>query len=323
MAEKANADSGGGGSPFSSSMNRIREAGKWLIAAAAAVGAAMIAGSQLSNIGSLAFCVPSMWSWTLGCLRLPVAVLGAAAALAAVAYILWQAVQLLLPVGVTLDDLVRQWKIDMPDGKRPSTHPRADVKFFADNPQQLPGRGAGARSVPEASHDFDEANELTRDAEHALKDAIDSKDKDAIAAAKAELTTRRSDAEKWQKAIGLMLSTAQYQLLEARFRGLLIPLLLATVVAAGGITTYAWASNPATPTTSLVDADLVGAVLKNAKLSGADLSRADLTDANLEGADLSGANLTDVVWKNTTCPDRQNSDQVDAARPTCLGHLNP
>jgi uncharacterized protein YjbI with pentapeptide repeats len=53
----------------------------------------------------------------------------------------------------------------------------------------------------------------------------------------------------------------------------------------------------------LWDADMESARLDGADLSGADLSGADLSFANLNGAD-----LRHVVWFNTTCPDRTNSD---------------
>ena len=44
------------GAPPDRPSDRIRDAGKWLIGASAAVGAALIAGSQLSDIGSLPLC---------------------------------------------------------------------------------------------------------------------------------------------------------------------------------------------------------------------------------------------------------------------------
>ena len=76
---------------------------------------------------------------------------------------------------------------------------------------------------------------------------------------------------------------------------------------------------------SLRDVHMDDAVLRGADLYGADMDGAHLTDADLDGADLrdavlidatlAGANLTDVLWKNTICPDGTNSN--DPGNSTC------
>jgi uncharacterized protein YjbI with pentapeptide repeats len=114
---------------------------------------------------------------------------------------------------------------------------------------------------------------------------------------------------------------ARTQLAEAKMRSALRPLLASALVAALGITLFAWAANP--PDAPTVSITLRGAVLANANLRGADLQGVDLTGADLTGADLTGAVLkgavlTNVVWKNTTCPDGQISD---TAGGTCAGHF--
>jgi len=45
-----------------------------------------------------------------------------------------------------------------------------------------------------------------------------------------------------------------------------------------------------------------------------------LFDAVLSGADLSGADLTDVIWGNTTCPDRTLNSGTS---PCTAEQLNP
>ena len=138
--------------------DKIRDAGKWLLAAAAAIGAAMIAGSQLSNIGGLTVCAPGpTWVWGLGCLRLPIAVLAAVVALASVAYMLWQAVGLLVPIGVTLGDLAREW--DKPK-------PRADVAFLRANPRLMP-----ADTPADLAAGMDQAETAGTRAQSAVDDA--------------------------------------------------------------------------------------------------------------------------------------------------------
>jgi hypothetical protein len=70
--------------------------------------------------------------------------------------------------------------------------------------------------------------------------------------------------------------------------------------------------------TNLRGADLSGANLIDADLSKANLNGANLSNAKLNGADLSNAVLTNVVWKNTTCPDGTNSDTNSSG--SCVGH---
>src|SRR3954467_11055970 len=93
-----NASSNEASSPFGSAMQGIRDAAKWLIGAAAAVGAILITGKQLSSIGQLPIGI-----------RLGVAVVGIIVALLAVVAAVWVAVQVLLPVGVTLKELKDHW----------------------------------------------------------------------------------------------------------------------------------------------------------------------------------------------------------------------
>ncbi len=91
------------------------------------------------------------------------------------------------------------------------------------------------------------------------------------------------------------------------------------------------------PSDDLAGRDFSGCFLANARLDfqnlrsasfagaslwGADLSFSDLTGANLSGTDLTearltGADLTGVIWGNTTCSDRTNSDTNGG---TCRGH---
>jgi len=59
--------------PFERANDRIRGAAKWLIASSAAVGAALIAGSQLSSVGKLEIGLPT----TVASARLWIAAAGA------------------------------------------------------------------------------------------------------------------------------------------------------------------------------------------------------------------------------------------------------
>lgn len=314
------ADDSAASTPYEESSTKIREAGKWLLGAAAAVGAAVIAGSQLSDIGSLPICRPFS---SLSCARLPTAVAAAGVALVAIAFILWSAVRLLLPIGLPLGDLARAWdtSVTTVDGqltKKRARPLRADIRFFYDHPEQIP-RSADAvtGSLSALKTEWETARDDMQTARRALQDPAVDPDTAAHDADDAERKFQR-----WDAAVQATIQTAQYELLLGRFRGLLWKLLPATFVAAIGLAAFAWASNPGPATASLADAQLIGADLRNAKLVGATLDGANLTRANLAGADLGGASVRDVTWTGATCPDGTRSDN-NATPATCLGHLTP
>lgn len=273
-------------------MERIRDASKWLIGASAAVGAVLIAGSQLSSIGQL----PIGW-------RLGGAVLGVILSLSAVVYAVWAAVQLLLPVGVTLDELQENW----------AAKKRADVVFFQDNPGQL-----GAENPQQLDQRWDRAWDERAQSERELQSASGADD---VATKKAHFDAADAEFRRIDGDVRTVLQTAQYQLLQAKFRNVLTKLLTAAAVAAIGIMLFAWAGNPPkapTVTTTLRNAGLAGADLRDANLAGVDLTGADLTGTNLRGADLSGALVKDVTWSHTICPDGTDSDDDGGS---CRGHL--
>jgi Pentapeptide repeats (8 copies) len=268
--------------------DRIREAAKWLIASAAAVAAALIAGSQLSSIGKL----PVAWPTSVDDSRLWVAGLGAVLALAGVAFIIWCAARLFLPVTVTLKQLDEAWKSAKPE----ELVPVAD--FFRENVTYLQG--------------FDSPGDLIAKqvaAEAKLK-SVD----DTGSPAYAELV----DLNCREATIADM---AQHVLLLSRFKRALRKMAVAAAAAALGILCFAWAANPPdapTPELDLQNANLAHASLRGVDLSHADLDGADLTGADLTGAKLLGASTDHVIWSGTTCPDKTNSDDHGK---TCAGHL--
>ena len=288
--------------PLAVASDRIREAGKWLIAAAAAVGAALIAGSQLSSIGKLSVCA----GVNEQCLRLPASLVGSIAGLTAIAFVMWSAMQLLLPVGVTITDLASHWDA--------SSSKWADANFFRKNPAYL------GYSSPQALEQArtDAWTRLTS-AEAIAKAASDS-DREAR---DRDVEQARREFEELQDRTMTITGIAQYELLKDKFTHFSRKLLPATAVAAAGIVLFAWAANPPTPHASSVTmkgAYLVHADLRQANLKMVDLSGANLSDADLRGAQLDGANLKNVMWNNTRCPDGTNSDRDNH---TCLGHLAP
>src|SRR6187549_1471248 len=111
----------------------VREAAKWFVASAAAVGAALVAGSQLSNIGKLPAGLPNNPENVRFC----VAITGACIGLSAVVFIVRASVEILLPVTVTLEDLVQHWDANPRRGlvRRPGA--AAAVKFLKSNERKF------------------------------------------------------------------------------------------------------------------------------------------------------------------------------------------
>ncbi len=276
-------------SPLDVANNRIREAAKWLVASAAAVGAAMLAGSQLSRIGEL----PIGWPTTPEHARLWVALAGAIAGLAAVVYTIWTAVQILLPKQVLVSELAAGWD-------RPPRELAPVVAQFKRNQKYLQGFATPAAVI---------------DLRERLVQKLRAEETEATA--KPELQRRIAGVDQRITAIE---DVAIHEALKAAFARTLRRLIGATTVAAIGIVAFAWAANPPkeTPTADLRGARLVGAFLRDADLRNAKLDNADLTGADLTGADLTGASLKGVVWRDTTCPDGTSSD---ANKGTCAGHL--
>ncbi len=270
--------------------SQIRDAAKWLIGAAAAVGAALIAGSQLSSIGALEV----GWPTTVETLRLWVAVAGVVAGLLAIVYILWTAVQLLPEVHVTIREIVEGW-----DGTS-NRLLAAAVTHLKQNPRYLQG--------------FETPKDLENYRNGALKALTSMSDEN-------EVKDQQEYIRQLDLRVGAIEQRAASKVLLASFRASLRRLLVGTAVAAAGILAFAWAANPPPappPAASLENVRLVDADLRDADLRGVDLDNADLTDANLVGANLAEASITNVTWRNTICPDGTNSDD---AENSCAGHL--
>jgi len=290
--------------PLERANDRIRNAAKWLIASSAAVGAALIAGSQLSSIGKLDLGLPT----SIETARLWVAVAGAIVGLAGVVYAVWTAVQLLLPKTVLIADLAKGW-----EGKDSSLAPV--VEFLKEHEKYLQSFDSPSAIIDERSRLIDErrriAEEGTDDAEYRAPEEL--------VATIDDLEAQITDVDARIKAIE---DVAANRALQADFQATLRRLLLASIVVALGIMSFAWAANPpieAEPSADLRNSRLLNAYLRDADLRNAKLDNADFTGADLTGADLSGASVAGVVWRHTVCPDGTNSDSNGN---TCEGHLS-
>lgn len=274
-------------SPLVLANQRIRDTAKWLIASAAGVGAALIAGSQLSSIGRL----DVGWPTSAATARLWVAGAGALLTLGAVVYAIAGAVRVLLPVQVLVSDLAENWD-------EPSPRLRPVIDFLKRRPKFLQGTKSPGDLISRRSGMVAQLGKPGADPR--LRERIEAMD-------------RRIEAVE---------DVASHEALKVTFERCLRRLLIAALAAATGIIAYAWAANPPakTVTADLRNARLTGAFLRDADLRNAKLDGADLTGADLTGADLTGASLIKVVWSHTTCPDGTLSDENGR---TCQGHLSP
>jgi hypothetical protein len=271
----------------------LRSAAKWLIGSLGAIGAVLVAGSQLSSIGSL----PAGP-------RLTTAVVGLAVGLGGVLLSVAFAVGVLADEQYSVTELQLEWEragftrgpAAGPKGlRRWWLRRRYPVAFyFAENQELLAGH--------------ESPNQLY---EHSVADA--------------------SDADDAYVELNKMLSRATFRREMVRFSRSKKWIFLGVAIASLGITIFAWAANPGKVSTpSLRNANLTNADLHGVNLRSADLTGANLTNANLKGANLQDAVIKDAIWKNTTCPDGTNSDST--GRPdnnnvlsggTCEGHLEP
>lgn len=285
--------------------NQIREAAKWLIGSFAAVGAALIAGSQLSSIGKLPVCA----STSIDCARLWIAGGGATIALLGVIWAVWTGVRLLAPSRRQASELQADWK----EGD-------AAHDYFKANPGQLQGFKDLDDMEAQVAKAYEEQDNLVaraREAKGKTAKALEDKAWEAYEGVKG-LVQRADD----------VVTIANHVEYVSFFRKkALRRLIFAAGAAALGIISFTWAANPPEVSSTaklrnanLAKSDLSGANLSGVDFTGANLIGVDFTQANLEGADFTNADLGGVTWSGTVCPDGTNSDAADQ---TCENHLEP
>lgn len=279
---------------LSASRELVRSAARWFIAGLGAIGAVLVAGSQLSSVGALSPDTLRFW----------LAIAGVALGLLAILWAMWRVVDVLSPAQWAFEDLVAAWDAApaVPPARRwwNRRQRRSVGRFLRDHPTLLGGFDSPA----------------------------------AIMAVYEESSAARAGLDDLVDLMDDLLDKASTIDLHSRFATLRGQIAAGVLLGAAGIILFAWAANPAQlvqPEPSLSRTDLQGADLRGASLRNADLTGADLTDADLLDADLRGATVEDVTWSNTRCPDGTNSDS--RARPgtdggealagTCAGHLSP
>jgi Pentapeptide repeats (8 copies) len=277
---------------LSASRELVRSAAKWFIAGLGAIGAVLVAGSQLSSVGALPADSPRFW----------IAIAGVALGLLAILWAMWRVVDVLTPTQWAFEDLVDAWEAAPADPPKARwwnrRHRRSVGRFMRDHPLLFADFESPVR--------IRQVYEESAPGRVGLDDLVDLMD---------DLLDKASTID-----------------LQSRFATLRGQIAAGVLVGAAGIILFAWAANPAQvvqPAPSLRGAELRGADLRGVSLRKADLTHADLTDADLRGADLAGAALTAVTWSNTVCPDGTNSDSRirsgggTSLSATCVGHLAP
>lgn len=282
----ADPDSTAGSTDLSEARDLVRAAAKWFIAGLGAIGAVLVAGSQLSSVGALDTAEPRFW----------VALAGVAVGLLAILWAMWRVVDVLAPERWSFEDVVRAWDEAASSGRTPwSSRELAVGRYFREHQLAL-GGFTSPRQIQDVYDESEPDREGLDDLVALMNDLLEK-------ASTVSLQTRFR-ALKGQIAAGVMVGAAG---------------IIAFAWAANP-------ADPAQPPPSLRGAQLVGADLRGVSLRNADLTGADLTRADLAGSDLAGAKIEKVTWSDTTCPDGTNSDATVRTRKqhgTCLGHLLP
>jgi hypothetical protein len=310
-------EAGASGDPLHAAADKIRDAAKWVLTTAGAIGAVLLAGVKLSNVADLEL------GWKIlafGVVAAGVFALGAA---------VFGVSELLLPKGFTLTQV------------KNAAHNSVGRVFIAENPEVL--RSYTSLDALVAERDSDLKNWRTAYAAWLAGPSAGTASAVKRAGLKADVSTGIANGvSDW---VGYVDLRDRYQ---RAMRERVVPGLL--IAALSGVL-FAFILPPekkdtdgdAAPSTasislaglSLQGARLPGVGLEEADLSGANLTNADLTKANLKGANLERTNLTGAnlkgaqlaeakvegaTWARTTCPDGVISDNVNQ---TCVGHLGP
>jgi hypothetical protein len=198
--------------PAYAAIDSARELAKWLIVAFGAIGATIVAGSQLSEMGEID-------GW-----RLFGAFAGLVLGLVGVAIAIWYAAKVLTPSDLTLAQLARS-EANSPAGK-----------LVREDPDVLLGHGNTIVQLQSNRKDAIERESSAWSAYEADK-------------ADAELKQRAIDAQADRRlvddAVQQFLPMALYAQVEQTLKTAIRVMFAGAVVAAAGIGLFAWAAHPA------------------------------------------------------------------------------
>jgi hypothetical protein len=265
-----------------------------MTAALAAVGAAVIGGLQLTELGAIE-----------GTNRILAAAIGGTAALLGVIAAVMVTVSAMLPRSTSVEDLG--------DVERNPEKQEWLANWLTSN------RGALLR------HDKDTVVALVSDYKASLRElrtAFDEHFDDPDSPVKEQ---RAKVADEHTKFLnGIIYELIQHAKLAQAKRGLRASratVAVAALVIAAGMYSFVWgASAPDKPAVDMRGANLTGAKLNDAELRGAKLDKMKIEGADLTGTYLGDASIEETEWVKTVCPDGVLSDNAGG---TCAGHLKP
>jgi hypothetical protein len=206
-------DDGAGVSSLSRAAERIRESAKWLLVSFAGVGATLIAGLQLANVGALTNNGPEdRLTWAI--VALAVGLLGVVFAIAAASSVVTKSF-------VTLKGIAEAAAEDA-------------ARKGIDGDEALLG---GYESVGELQSAYEEAMKERRDKLKAYFEAPDDAKRSAAEA-----------ADKWAIALGSIqrnvLEQSSFNRVRAAYGTARWGILIGAAMTAAGIAIFAWATNP-------------------------------------------------------------------------------
>jgi len=203
---------------YSAATQAIRTTARWLLTAAAGVGAALLAGLQLTSLGSL--------TWSDNCLRIILSLLGLLFGLSAICYMIWATSLILTDAWTTLAQLHLEKvhsrlrsSTDKRDRKRGELYKNLydDLNVYQDELY-----GEVAESITDLYGKLAEANRANR--EKRLEEA--------------------KDLPELRRVTVIVVQYANYYLTREMFKNLRPRLLGAAAVAVAGIVVFAIAANP-------------------------------------------------------------------------------
>lgn len=263
----------------------LTSAGKWLIGALGAIGAVLIAGSQLSSIGTL----------RIGP-RFVAALIGLGIGLAAVLWCIWRVVDLLAPERYSISGLAKEWDasgsikgvgVRTRRGRR--RYPVPD--WFGKNPEHLANHESPTQLLAHW-------NDRTACDREKVLEAIN----DMVRLANFQRNRAKFVQTKRPLGLGIMAAAA----------GICVFAWAANPGAE---------PPPSLRNARLTDADLRGSSLIGVDLSGAILVRVNLRGATLRGSTLEGVTWIDTICPDgTNSDDTRGASQEPGS---CAGHLNP
>jgi len=262
---------------------RLRDTSKWLIGTFGAVATVLVAGSQLSGMGKLEGA------------RLSAAIVGLLVALLGLGVATWIAVDIMLPEELSLKTLVEA------EGAGAASRGTIASRY----PQLLFGYGPTLTALQDAYNAALGKRRESLEANWAIPPT----------ATDDEATAAKNRVEAIGQAVQAVLAVGAYESLHKKWQDRRLPLFLVAALVAGGIATFAFASNPpSTQTAGGTAVSLAGATLSQANLSGQDLANVDLSKASLTGADLRGSDMSQTNLSNAdlTGADLRGVDLTDA-----------